>query len=241
LPHAGWRYCGDVAAQTLRWLADGTPDATCVVLFGSHRGPHGPNTVFRGDAWETPLGPIPCARAHADVSAARLGLEDEPIRPRHPDNGVEVLLPLVRYFFPRASLLMLGVAAAEVALDIGRAVGAVLGAAGEPAVYLASTDLTHYGPRYDFTPRGEGAAAVHWVRDVNDEGFIAACARGAADEALQHGVERHSACCPGAAAAALCALESTGASPRGTVVRHTLSYDVSPDDNYVGYAGLVFA
>lgn len=239
VPHAGWRFSGDAAGRAFRWLSAAPTPPDLVVVFGSHRGPEDPNTVFQGDAWETPLGLIPVARALAQTLASSLGLSDEPARPRRPDNGVEVLLPFVRHFFPTAELLMLGVAPAPRAVDLGAEVAAACLTANRQAVFVGSTDLTHYGPRYGFAPHGAGPAAVQWARD-NDRGLLDAACRLDALAVLEHGVRAQSACCPGAAAAALQAVRTVGGVGRAHVVDHYLSYDVHPDDNFVGYAGLVF-
>ena len=39
------------------------------------------------------------------------------------------------------------------------------------AVYLASSDLTHYGPNYGFTPVGIGESALQWAMD-NDRRLL---------------------------------------------------------------------
>lgn len=252
-PHAGWTYSGDVAAQTYRWLAHNQPNVDRVVLFGSHRSARGPNTIFRADAWETPVGDF--ATDHDAVAAITNALpellDDEPVTPSHPDNAAELHLPLARHFFPQAKLVMLGVAAAPVAIVLGEAVGRVCAAQGGSTVVLGSTDLTHYGAGYGFAPQGLSARAVEWVRTVNDAGFIEAML--ARDEAavLAHAEANSSACCPGAVAATLAAArvlyaEDTAASLAKPIeavephlVAHRLSYDVAPNDDFVGYAGVL--
>ena len=240
VPHAGWRYSGHAMVHTLATLAAARPETELIVVFGSHRGPEGPDTIFCAEAWDTPLGPFKVPQALAEGLRARLHLKEEPVSPRHADNGVEVLLPMMRHLWPHAELLMLGIPAAPRALTMGSEVADACRRAGRQPVFVGSTDLTHYGPRYDFLPHGNAAAAVQWVRDVNDVGFIDAIQRGDPLGALQHGCVERSACCPGAAAAALSAAQRFGSIGRVHQVEHTLSYDVAPDENYVGYAGLLF-
>ncbi len=209
------------------------------MVFGSHRGPEAPNTVFRGDLWETPLGDLQNHRALAEAVAQALPLADEPVEPRHADNGVELHLPLVRYFFPEARLLMLGVAAAPVAAAIGEQVAKLCVAHARNPVFVGSTDLTHYGPNYDFEPHGRGAAAVGWVRRENDRALIDAVLAGDEAAVLRRGNEAHSACCPGAVVAAMAAVRTHGAHEKARLVDHYLSCDVQPNHSFVGYAGIV--
>lgn len=242
-PHAGWRYSGRLAVASFAALVASRPKADLVVVFGSHRGPQGPNTIFRAAGWETPLGATRNATSLAAELAKDLDLDEEPTHPVRADNGIEVLLPLVRYFYPDAEVLLLGVAASEIALGIGQAVGAHCRMQGRDAVFVGSTDLTHYGPAYQLTHRGPAASAVSWVREVNDAAFLrlatAADAR-ACSGMLEHARVHHSACCPGAAAAARQAVAAFAPTDAPVLLGHALSYDLAPSDNFVGYASVLF-
>lgn len=238
-PHAGWAYSGDAAGRAYRWLSAARPDPDLVVLFGSHRGPNGPNTVFVADGWQTPLGTLQTAAPLAGQVRAALGLDEEPVAPARPDNAVELHLPFVRAFFPRAELLMLGVAASEDALRIGRVVGEIVRGAGREAVVVGSTDLSHYGASYGFAPRGSGPEAVRWVREDNDRGFLDAVLGDDPRRAVAHATANASACCPGAVAATMEAVRAMDGACAPRLVDHYLSCDVRPSASFVGYAGLV--
>ena len=238
-PHAGWAYSGPAAVHGWATLARSRPDTDLVVVFGSHRSEAGPSTVFLGQAWDTPLGPIACARELAAALPGLVELEEEPVDPARPDNGVELHLPFLKHFFPGAQLLMVGVAASPVAVDIGENVASLAAGAGRKAVFVGSTDLTHYGPNYGFTDHGAGEAAVRWVRDTNDRGFIDRVLAHDAAGLLAHAREHDSACCPGAVAATVAALGAVGHTPAPRLVDHYLSYDVQPHSSFVGYASIV--
>lgn len=238
-PHAGWAFSGACAARTYRALGEARSDAELVVVFGSHRGPHGPSTIFRADEWDTPLGPLSTERELAERIASELPLSDEPVRPARADNAVELHLPFVRFFFPRARFLMIGVAASQVGLEIGERVGELAREVGRDTVFVGSTDLTHYGPNYGFTPAGLGSSAVAWARERNDAAFLDAVLAGDSTRALDHAIASGSACCPGAAVAAIEAARAYQRTLAPALVDHYLSYDVRPDASFVGYAGVV--
>lgn len=243
-PHAGWAFSGDAAGHAYTWLQQSHPEATLVVLFASHRGPRGPHSLFLGDGWETPLGRLPTHRALADRIAAdplagQLELREEPVRPARSDNAVELHLPFIKHAWPDASLVMLGIGANEDALRLGRRVGELARELDEDTVFVGSTDLTHYGPNYGFAPAGLGPSSVEWARRENDPPFIDALLRGDARAALDHALEHHSACCPGAAAATVEAVRAYEGALHPALIDHYLSYDVRPDDSFVGYAGIV--
>jgi AmmeMemoRadiSam system protein B len=238
-PHAGWAYSGTAAVRGWATLAESRPDADLVVVFGSHRSEAGPSTVFLGTAWDTPLGPVEIPRELAATLLGLCDLEEEPLEPARPDNGVELHLPLLKHFFPRAQLLMVGVAASPVAIEIGETAGSLVDGAGRKAVFVGSTDLTHYGPNYGATDHGSGDGAVRWVRDENDRGFIDRVLAKDAGGLLAHAREHDSACCPGAVAATLAALGAVGHAPAPRLVDHYLSCDVHPHASFVGYASIV--
>ncbi len=238
-PHAGWSFSGDAAGRTYPWLARSHLDADLVVVFGSHRGPSGPNTVFVEEGWTTPLGKLQTPMEFARQIALELRLGEEPAEPARPDNAVELHLPFVRHYFPAAEMLMIGVAAARVAIEIGTHVGEMCKAAGRDAVFVGSTDLTHYGPNYGFEPAGSGDDAVDWVRHENDRGFIDAVLEKRIEATITHANEHNSACCAGAVAATMAAVNAFSGSMEPQLVDHYLSFDVRPDASFVGYAGIV--
>ena len=46
------------------------------------------------------MGPFAVPQALAAGLKKRLHLQDEPVAPQHADNGVEVLLPILRHYWP---------------------------------------------------------------------------------------------------------------------------------------------
>ena len=171
--------------------------------------------------------------------AGELGLSEEPVSPARPDNAVELHLPFVKRHFPRAELLMVGVEASPRAKTIGRVVGERVREAGRDAVFVGSTDLTHYGSNYGWSPRGRGPEAVRWVRDVNDRGFLDRVLADDPDGALEHALSEQSACCPGAVVATMEAVRAYAGQVQPRLVDHTLSCDVRPAESFVGYGALV--
>ncbi|MGE0785451.1 MAG: AmmeMemoRadiSam system protein B [Sandaracinaceae bacterium] len=236
-PHAGWTYSGTCAGLGYASLDPATRSAELAIVFGSHRGPAGPDTVFTAEGWDTPLGVLETDRELAARAAEELGIVSEPVAPQRADNAVEVHLPFVRHAFPRARLLMLGVAAAPHARAIGAAVGAL--AKDRDAVVIGSTDLTHYGPNYGWAPHGGGEPAVRWVREVNDAGFVSRVTSDDPDAALRHAIDEQSACCPGAVIAAMEAARVLSGAIAPRLIDHRLSTDVRPSESFVGYASIV--
>ena len=106
-------------------------------------------------------------------------------------------------------------------------------------ICIGSTDLTHYGPNYGFMAKGLGPSSVEWVKKENDRLFIEQALQMNAEGLLRHAVENDSACSPGAVASAVTTCKALGAE-HGVLLDYYTSYDIMPDDSFVGYAGIVY-
>jgi AmmeMemoRadiSam system protein B len=80
---------------------------------------------------------------------------------------------------------------------------------------------------------------VEWVKKENDRGFIDHALKMDAAGLLNHAEKNNSACSAGAAASAIATCKTLGAE-KGTLIDYYTSYDIMPDDSFVGYAGIVF-
>lgn len=242
-PHAGWPYSGQTALAALTPLAAQHPDATLVIMFGGHLAPRDQPRVLMEGAVETPLGPIEVAAELAQALAMAVECELESPEEYFEDNALEVLWPFVRHLFPKAKLLAVGVPPTERAPDLGHeAVHLAKRLGFRDIVVIGSTDLTHYGPNYDFRPAGRGFPALEYVRTESDPKVIRAMEALDATQVLTTARQKHNACCPGAVAAAIGAARKLGAAA-GELVRYTTSYDERPSEpeptSFVGYAGVV--
>ena len=82
-------------------------------------------------------------------------------------------MPFIQTFFPGAKILPVITPPTEQAVELGQAVGEIINADdSKKIVCIGSTDLTHYGPHYGFTPMGTGPEALKWADEVNDREFI---------------------------------------------------------------------
>lgn len=235
VPHAGWYFSGRLAAVVMA-LASRKVRPDVVAVFGGHLGSD-PGIIYADKAWETPLGPMEIDQELTKALMDRAGLRPE--GPATGDNTVEIQVPLVKFFFPNSRLLALRAPQTKTAVTIGRLTAELASSQGKSLLVFGSTDLTHYGPNYAFLPKGRGRPAVTWVKEENDKEFIRFSL--AMDEAglLDHAQRHHSACSAGAVAAAAAACKVMGAT-HGVLVDYYTSYDVMPDDSFVGYAGIAY-
>jgi AmmeMemoRadiSam system protein B len=136
-------------------------------------------------------------------------------------------------------IVPIGVSPVENSFEIGKAVVEIATSLGLEVKVIGSTDLTHYGFNYGFTPKGTGPAALKWVRHENDRKVIEAMLALEPVAVISEAQARQNACCAGAAATAIAASKQLGAE-KAELIAYATSYDKSPGDSFVGYTGIVF-
>ena len=241
LPHGGWMYSGRVAARTLASLAACSAPQT-VVIFGAVHVPLTVNALYPAGQWETPLGDLQVDKAAGEAIHRRAG---EHLRPdieahRH-EHSIEVLAPMIKYFFPTAAIVPILVLPEDSAIELGSAAGAALLERDLPVVLLASSDLTHYGVEYGLLSAGSGDPAERWMH-ANDRRMIDTLCGGSGNDVLAVAYRYRNACGPGALAALKEALRVLDRQ-QGRLVEYATSHDVLPEPLFqraVGYAGIVF-
>lgn len=238
VPHAGWTFSGSVASNVIHRLSQSTsPDV--VVVFGMHLHRGSPRYMMPEGHWQTPFGPLAVDTRLADALIRRHPFELETTTRFQRDNTIELQMPFIRYFFKNARVVAMGVPPTAETLAVARSVVAIAREIDLDIVILGSTDLTHYGPNYGFTPKGHGPPAVAWARQENDRRVIDAMLRMDPQAVLREGLDNQNACCCGAAAAAIAAAKALGAQ-QGEKLDYASSYDISPGDSFVGYVGVIF-
>jgi hypothetical protein len=207
-----------------------------IVIIGGHLGPADGILCAFEDSYETPLGLL-----HADLELLGEIRAALPVTEDHSaDNTVEVQLPFVRHLFPHAKVLGMRSSPSHDADRLGKALAKAARRLGKKVGVAGSTDLTHYGASYGFSPAGSGIRALRWVREVNDRRFIESLLAMDFDSALERALKERSACSAGGALAAMSFARENGVR-EGKLLRYMTSFDVHPADSFVGYAGILYS
>jgi len=244
VPHAGWAYSGSIACRTIASLVPSkeTSGHTCVdtiVLFGAHMHKQSEPFVMTQGAIETPLGDIAVDGELVDALADSISIRRRSPQKFVDENTLELQYPFIKYFFPDAKIVVCGVAPSFFAPIIGTTAVDTANALQRQIRVIGSTDMTHYGAAFGFTPAGTGKEAVEWVKTKNDAAAIEAM-KSMDDKAIvEQGLTHHNMCCPGAAAATAAAAKKMGAS-RAHLLDYATSFDTNPSDAFVGYTGLLY-
>ncbi len=243
MPHAGWVCSGAVAAYVAA-AARAVEVDTFVVFGATHRVMSARAAIWHSGPWQTPLGAVAIDRelAEAVLEASPLVTDDESAHVH--EHSIEVEVPFLQVVHPEARLLPVLVMPVSGAVRVGQVVAEQARALGRKVVFLGSSDLTHYGPRYGFTPEGIGLKALRWAKEVNDRRMLDLCLRLEADQVVGEAARHYNACGSGAMAATLAAARHCGATA-GTLRCHTTSAEVLREqfgevEDAVGYAAVVF-
>ncbi|MBA7620032.1 hypothetical protein ES703_27374 [subsurface metagenome] len=231
-PHAGWAFSGQIALMVMQRMS---PETETFVVVGGHLLPSEGVLAAFEDGYETPSGVI---KADLDL-LEYLRLELDPGKDSFADNTVEVQLPFIKHLFPESRVLGLRAAPSQGSVHLGEILEKASKVLNRRIAVIGSTDLTYYGPNYGFIPKGLGREAVRWVKEINDRRIIESLVNLDLSGALERGVKEKSACSIGGAVAAVSFARAAGAK-RGELLHYTTSYDLYPNESFVGYAGIIF-
>ncbi len=242
VPHAGWFFSGRVAARTLKTMGyDNSPD-TFIVLGAVHYMNSPKNAVYAKGAWKTPFGDLSVDEEMASLVIDALGDDavEDPLAHNY-EHSIEVQLPFIKYLYPDSKIVPISVHPGSSAHEIGVKLGKAISQQEKNIKVIGSTDLTHYGDNYGFTPFGYGRQAKEMMQK-NDFRIINLAVEMKSDRIVHEAATNHNACGSGALAATVAAAETLGAD-KGVLVEYTTSYDTLPEGDFsmaVGYAGIVF-
>lgn len=246
VPHAGWTFSGSLAALVFSAIKQRHDEVNTFIIFGAAHGYYGSSpALYDKGSWLTPLGEVAIDEELADAVLK----SDAAVSDTHAheyEHSIEVQVPFVQHFFADAKILPILTPPNEQAISLGEVVGDIISADEKKKIIcIGSTDLTHYGPRYGFTPMGIGADALQWASEVNDQQFIDLALKLQPQRMLTSAAENSNACGAGAAAAAVTAARKLGKT-KGLLLAHTNSNEVmlqkmgTSSTDSVGYAAIVF-
>ncbi|MGV8040499.1 MAG: AmmeMemoRadiSam system protein B [Thermoanaerobaculaceae bacterium] len=241
VPHAGYVYSGATAGKAFAALR-GTKASRVILLGPSHRAGFGGGALPAPGikAFATPLGELP-----VDTQAVEKLREQEgfggPARAHDGEHCLEVELPFVQETLGSVPIVPVLVGAQtdrQLARTMARGLADLVGPG---VVVVVSSDFTHHGPSYGYSPFGRDARLVGRLEELGRLTAERAAAIDPRGFAAQVDVSEDTVCGvrPIGVLLELLAHAFTGA---GTVVEVTTSAKVShSNDMVVTYAGIQFA
>ncbi len=235
VPHAGWTFCGSIIADVLLSLQE---DLETIVILGGHNPPGGPLIGYYEDAWELPSRML---QRDAELSGQVEMMLPEGftlLSENSVDNTVEVIIPLAAAMYPDVKWAAWRLPADERAIIFGEKLAEAVMKTGRRTAVIGSTDLTHYGPNYGFSPTDSLDSPSEWM-ERRDRKILRAFANFEGRRALELAVSEKSACSAGAAAGAMAFAESCGTAA-GKILSYSTSRDIYPSSSFVGYGSIIW-
>jgi AmmeMemoRadiSam system protein B len=229
LPHAGWRFCGDIIGKTLARVD--VPDL--VLILGPKHTPSGPRwSVPPHQRWEFPGGGV---AIDTDVVHRLIelvpGLQCEPLAHQQ-EHGAEVLLPFLHRINPNVRVVpvVLGMTGLDALAPVAEALAQITREqTRRPPLLVISSDLNHYAAEPE--NRRLDQLALQAMTGGDPEALYRTC--------IQHHI---SMCGVLPACAVMEALRQATPTLRPHVVDYTNSAAVTGDaTRVVGYAGVTIA
>ena len=226
LPHAGYMYSGQVAADTLSSveLKD-----TLIILGPNHTGLGKPFSVMTEGSWQTPLGEVVIDTVLAQKIVVSSQYLKSDTLAHEMEHSIEVLLPFLQYAQKKLKFVPIVIARAEpfiykqIARDIVRAIREL--SLEKDVSIVASSDMTHYESQQ--AAQNKDNYAIESIIHLN------------ADELLKRVEEKHITMCGVAPVAIMLDIVKELGATRAHLVNYRTSGDVTGDyDSVVGYAGI---
>ena len=234
-PHAGYPYSGQCAAWSYKAIGDAPKADVYIIIAPSHKAPRSGLTQ---QTFETPLGMVRTDQDLARRLTAKGTIkEDDDLHVE--EHAVEVQLPFLQFVHSdvKEQLKILPILVSndidlqQLSIDLKE----VLVDTGKNAVFVVSTDFTHYGRRFNYVPFSSN---VQENIGRLDKGAFDLIRKGDADGFLSY-VEKNLATICGADAVAL--LLKTLKFSKAHLEQYYTSAAVTGDErNSVSYASMVF-
>ena len=243
VPHAGLIYSGPIASHTYYHLArDGKPE-TFVILGVSHAGNPGFATMFNA-IWRMPMGDVKVDSELARSIVKHSGFVDINPEAHEGEHSIEIQLPFLQYIYGenfRIVPIIVGYGDYEMCKNVGEAIADAAEDLGRDTVVLGSTDFTHYGVLYGYTPAGTKPLekVLKWIYETDNLMIEAITSLDAKRLITIVHKNNYTMCGYLPVATMIIASKRLGAT-KGRLLKYATSYDVQGStDAIVGYASII--
>lgn len=245
VPHAGLKYSGAVAASCFR-LVDSKKIKRIIILAPSHKIPFKGIALPDYDSYKVPNGVLTVDKQALKVlhksklfQAQKKLFKD----PHDVEHSLEIELPLIKYYFGNTPIvpLVLGHLSEK---DRSESVKVLRSIIDNSTLIVASSDLTHYGPRFDYQPFKKQDYLQERIKQLNGS-ILEKIFEGSAQKFSSFIYEKEATVCGKHSIALLLELLQQkairGVKPYLVSYATSQDYDNSDPSHSVSYAGIVFA
>jgi AmmeMemoRadiSam system protein B len=244
VPHAGLSYSGSLAAACFR-LLDRKKVRRIVLLAPSHHMPFKGIILPSYSSYRLHSGVIPIdakmVRELAQTGAPFSLITESKKDPHYKEHALEVELPLIQEYAPRAKIVPLIVGSLD-GNEIKKVSQTLKKYLDKETIVVVSSDFTHYGPRFDNIPFKVDQTTPFRIRSL-DNGLLQPIFNRSLSQFLHHIRQEQSTVCGKNPLSILLGLFEEGVFERE--VPYLIGYDTSASKkndphNSVSYVGMAF-
>lgn len=184
VPHAGYRYSGNIAAYGYKALIRESFKRVVVIGPSHHHYLPGYSATSRADAVETPLGRVQIDRAFVEELLRTPWFKEE-ASTDDVEHSLHIQYPFIQKTLK--DIRVVPIMTGELDFEQIRKTAEVLkGLLDKDTLIIVSSDFTHYGPQFDYVPFEEDIpknlekldmGAYAWMEKIDAEGFWEYCSK----------------------------------------------------------------
>ncbi|MBM3200758.1 AmmeMemoRadiSam system protein B [Candidatus Woesearchaeota archaeon] len=239
-PHAGYQFSGPAAAWAHKDIAESKFPSRFIIIGPNHTGMANARVSTTLASWETPLGTVEADREFIREIIKSCDLVKDDYSALSQEHSIEVQIPFLQFANKdrMRDLRIVPLVVSYYDLESCKTLADTIAGISEEFCVIASSDFTHYGPNYGYTPffrnKKENmysldGKAIDFIKSMDTKGFL-------------EYVDRKRATICGAGAIALCMelMKNLGVK-KSELLNYYTSGDVVNDyENMVGYAAIKF-
>lgn len=194
VPHAGYAYSGPGQAWCYKEIAESAFPDVYIILGVNHSAP---KTCASSEDWETPYGTVQCdAELVKALEENGLPIDNGT---HHYEHSIEIQLPFLQFVSrdrERDIRIVPIMIADDEYIKWGKIIQHTLKETGKKAVVICSSDFTHYGEDYGYTPFSDAKKemkefdmkAMNHIIDTNSEALLNYCKKTGATICGRNGI-----------------------------------------------------
>ncbi|MBU4312065.1 MAG: AmmeMemoRadiSam system protein B [Candidatus Omnitrophica bacterium] len=225
MPHAGYVYSGYVAGATISKV---DVKKTAIILGTNHTGAGKPFSIMTKGSWETPLGEVKIDTEISESILKESSLLEEDSLSHLREHSIEVEVPFLQYLRKDVKIVPIVISSGNIKnyQQLGKEIADGFKKIGRAALFIASTDFTHYESKDSAEEKDR--LAINAILALDEERL------------LQVVRELSISMCGVAPTCTLISVCKNLGAQKAGLVKYQTSGDVSGDyTSVVGYAGMV--
>lgn len=184
VPHAGYEYSGYVAGKIYAELSRSPAPQTVILIGPNHNAIGSSIALYHEGEWETPLGRVEVDKEFSALIMKKSRIIYPDQNAHLTEHSLEVQLPFLQTIYSNFKIVPILMKGINIIKESNELMGAILDASyelGRKIVVIASSDFTHYGTSYMYSPYKANAISqvekqdkksIEFIEKLNEVNFL---------------------------------------------------------------------